>query len=119
MSRTPSASASIPRARCSAFPKLHTGSPVRAHAANFKDKKAYRLSEAASVKYKQVVLLGVRRTRRERDQLRDFDCGDLDLAAELPLVSRLHRDCGRTYGGSRRNNNIDLPWRYHKQSAIP
>ena len=42
-------------------------------ATHFKDKKAYRLSEAESVKYKQVVLLGVRRTRRERDQLRDFD----------------------------------------------
>jgi len=40
---------------------------------HFRDKKAYRLSAPDSEKYKQVVLFGVRRTRRERDQLRDAD----------------------------------------------
>jgi SAM-dependent methyltransferase len=42
-------------------------------ASHFRDKKAYRLSAADSEKYKQVVLFGIRRTRRERDRLRDAD----------------------------------------------
>jgi hypothetical protein len=42
-------------------------------AVHFKDKKAYRLSHPECVKYKQVVLFGVRRTRREREQVRDRD----------------------------------------------
>lgn len=42
-------------------------------AVQFKDKKAYRLSHPESVKYKQVVLFGVRRTRREREQMKDRD----------------------------------------------
>lgn len=42
-------------------------------AAQFRDKKVYRLSHPESVKYKQVVLFGIRRTRREREQLRDRD----------------------------------------------
>ena len=42
-------------------------------AVHFKEKRAYRLTAPDSVKYKQVVLFGVRRTRRERDRLQDFD----------------------------------------------
>lgn len=38
---------------------------------HFGNKKAYRLSAPDSEKYKQVVLFGIRRTRRERDRLRD------------------------------------------------
>lgn len=42
-------------------------------ASHFRDKKAYRLGAPDSEKYKQVVLFGIRRTRRERDRLRDAD----------------------------------------------
>ncbi len=51
--------------------RLHTCDKVLA--VQFKDKKAYRLSQPESAKYKQVVLFGARRTRRERDQLKDVD----------------------------------------------
>jgi SAM-dependent methyltransferase len=37
----------------------------------FKDTDIYRLSEPESIRYKQIVLLGTRRTRRERDRLSD------------------------------------------------
>jgi hypothetical protein len=37
------------------------------------DKKAYRLTAPDSQKYKQVVLFGIRLTRRERDRRRDVD----------------------------------------------
>src|SRR5690242_18257690 len=36
----------------------------------FRDARLYRLTETESARYKQVVLLGVRRTRQERDRLR-------------------------------------------------
>ena len=42
-------------------------------AVHFRDKAIYRLSEPESIRYKQVVVFGVRRTRRERDQLKDWD----------------------------------------------
>src|SRR4029077_2225651 len=40
---------------------------------HFREKAIYRLSEAESVRYNQIVLFGVRRTRREREQLKDWD----------------------------------------------
>ena len=40
---------------------------------HFKGKKAYRLGTPEAAKYKQVVLLGTRRTRRECNQLSDAD----------------------------------------------
>ena len=42
-------------------------------ATHFRDKKAYRLTAPDSEKYKQVVLFGIRLTRRERDHRRDVD----------------------------------------------
>jgi len=33
----------------------------------------YRLGEPESIRYKQVVVFGVRRTRRDREQLKDWD----------------------------------------------
>ncbi len=42
-------------------------------AVHFKDKAVYRLSEPEAVRYGQIVVFGVRRTRRERDQLKDWD----------------------------------------------
>lgn len=40
---------------------------------NFKDTSLYALTEPESVKYNQVVLFGIRRTRSERERLRDDD----------------------------------------------
>ncbi len=42
-------------------------------AVHFRDKAIYRLTEAEAVRYKQIALFGVRRTRREREQLKDSD----------------------------------------------
>ncbi len=42
-------------------------------AAQFRDACIYRLSEPLCVRYKQVVVLAVRRSRRERERLRDED----------------------------------------------
>jgi SAM-dependent methyltransferase len=39
----------------------------------FRDVRVYRLTEPESVRYKQVVAFGVRRTRHERERLRDND----------------------------------------------
>lgn len=43
---------------------------------HFKSVRIWKLSEPESVKYRQVLIAGVRRTRRERDQLRDRDIMD-------------------------------------------
>lgn len=50
---------------------------------DFRDARVYRLTETESARYKQVVLLGVRRTRQERDRLRDSDI----IQAQLWLSS--------------------------------
>jgi hypothetical protein len=42
-------------------------------AAHFKDKRIFRLTEPECVRYNQVVLFGVRRTRQERDRLKDAE----------------------------------------------
>ena len=42
-------------------------------AVHFRDKAIYRLGEPESIRYKQIVVFGVRRTRREREQLKDWD----------------------------------------------
>lgn len=49
-------------------------------ASQFRDKRLYRLSAPDCAKYHQIVLFGVRRTRRERERLRD---SDLTRAREL------------------------------------
>ncbi|HEV2416511.1 MAG TPA: DUF6094 domain-containing protein [Terriglobia bacterium] len=45
----------------------------------FKDTEVYRLSDPASVQYKQIVVLAVRRNRRERDRLQDREINLLRL----------------------------------------
>jgi SAM-dependent methyltransferase len=56
----------------------------RVLAFHFKNKRAYRLGAAEATKYKQVVLFGVRRTRRECDQLPDAELsGAQSLIAEM------------------------------------
>jgi hypothetical protein len=42
-------------------------------AVHFREKAIYRLSAPEAVRYNQIVLFGVRRTRREREQLKDWD----------------------------------------------
>jgi len=42
-------------------------------AVHFRDKAIYRLSEPEAIRYNQIVLFGVRRTRREREQLKDWE----------------------------------------------
>jgi SAM-dependent methyltransferase len=46
-------------------------SQILAH--QFHDVRVYRLTEPESVKYRQVVVMGVRRTRAERDRVQDFE----------------------------------------------
>jgi hypothetical protein len=50
---------------------------------DFRDARVYRLTETESARYKQVVVLGVRRTRQERDRLRDSEI----IQAQLWLSS--------------------------------
>lgn len=50
---------------------------------HFRDVRAYRLTEPECVRYQQVVVIGVRRTRQERDRLRDSEI----IGAQLWLGS--------------------------------
>lgn len=50
---------------------LHDCSQLLAH--QFRDVRVHRLTEPESVKYKQVVVMGVRRTRAERDRVPDTE----------------------------------------------
>jgi SAM-dependent methyltransferase len=49
----------------------------------FKDTEVYRLTDPASVQYKQIVVFAVRRSRRERERLQDRE------------INALRLDCGR------------------------
>ncbi|MGO9271079.1 MAG: DUF6094 domain-containing protein [Terriglobia bacterium] len=68
-------------------------------AGQFRDVRRYRLTEAESVRYKQVVLFGVRRgcrrTGRERERLQDSDISRARLQ-----YARMAKKCGRTAGSS-------------------
>lgn len=59
-------------------------------AIHFRDKALYRLSEPESVCYKQIVVFGVRRTRREREQLKDWDASR--AKAKLLGISRNYEE---------------------------
>lgn len=59
-------------------------------AVHFRDKALYRLSEPESVRYKQIVVFGVRRTRREREQLKDWDASR--AKAKLMGLSRDYQE---------------------------
>ena len=52
-------------------------------ARHFRDIRVYRLTEPESVRYQQIVLLGLRRTRQERDRLGDQEI----IEAQLRLGS--------------------------------
>lgn len=50
---------------------IHDCSQILAH--QFRDVRVHRLTEPESVRYEQVVVMGVRRTRAERDRLQDSE----------------------------------------------
>ena len=50
---------------------IHDCSQILAH--QFREVRVHRLTEPESVKYKQVVVMGMRRTRAERDRLQDSE----------------------------------------------
>ena len=62
---------------------------------DFRDARVYRLTETESARYKQVVFLGVRRTRQERDRLPDSEIiqaqlwlGSLEIKLEELQIGR-------------------------------
>ena len=55
------------------IPLDHIRDCARVLSSQFRDVHIYRLSEPESVKYKQVVVFGIRRTRQERDRLQDAE----------------------------------------------
>jgi len=54
-------------------PSVRVGECNAVLSSHFRDARAYRLTEPESVRYKQIVVFGVRRTRRERERLQDND----------------------------------------------
>lgn len=72
---------------------------------HFRDKAIFRLTQPESMKYRQAVLFGVRRTRQERDRLTDAAIRH----AHLKLV-----DLTRTYEGI-----PALPDQPDRQFAVP
>jgi tRNA1(Val) A37 N6-methylase TrmN6 len=87
-------------------------------ARNFREIRVYRLTEPESVRYKQVVVIGVRRTRQERDRLRDSEIIQaqqwLDsLALKLEKLPALPLEPDHTYvapsGGAVRMIHRGLP----------
>jgi len=74
-------------------------------AVHFKDKAVYRLSEPEAVRYGQIVVFGLRRTRRERDQLKDWD---------------VNRAKARLIGFARNPNDLPvLPDEADRQFTVP
>ena len=69
---------------------------------HFKSVRIWKLGEPESLKYRQVLIAGVRRTRRERDQLRDRDITDarrrfLSLRWEYGSLPVLDDSSGAAY----------------------
>jgi hypothetical protein len=58
--------------------------------AQFKDKAVYRLTEPEATLYKQVVVLGIRRTRQERERLNDRMVGEANR--KLQEMTRRYED---------------------------
>jgi hypothetical protein len=54
-------------------PAVHVRECGEILASQFKDTRIFRLTDPESVRYRQVVVLAKRRSRREREQLRDND----------------------------------------------
>jgi len=54
-------------------PGVRVGECSAVLSVHFRDVRIYRLTEPESVRYKQIVLFGLRRTRQERERLQDSD----------------------------------------------
>ena len=72
------------------IPSDHIKDCAQVLSSQFRDVRIYRLTEPESVKYKQVAVFGVRRTRQERDRLQDSDITRARLWYESAA-----RDAGR------------------------
>lgn len=57
------------------IPTQRVGTCTQVLAAHFRDISISRLTEQDSARYQQVVVFGIRRTRQERDRLKDVDVG--------------------------------------------
>lgn len=71
-------------------------------AVQFRDKALYRLSEPEAVRYQQVVVFGVRRSPRERSQLKDWEVAEAkrrlqDMARRPESLAVLPDEPDRTY----------------------
>jgi SAM-dependent methyltransferase len=79
---------------------IHDCSEILAH--QFRDVRVYRLTEPECVKYKQVVVMGVRRTRAERDRVQDAEVTRArmrfeSLSTDLERISLLPLDPDHLY----------------------
>ncbi len=71
-------------------------------ASHFKRARVFRLSDPESVRYRQVLIAGVRRTRREREQLRDREISECryrftTLGREYESLPELADSCDDPY----------------------
>ena len=71
-------------------------------ASHFKRARVFRLSDPESVRYRQVLIAGVRRTRREREQLRDREISEgryrfTTLGREYESLPELADSCDDPY----------------------
>lgn len=69
---------------------------------HFRDIRVYRLTEPESARYKQIVVFGIRRTRQERDRLRDHEIIQAQLwlgslEAKLEELAPLQPEPDSTY----------------------
>ena len=81
----------------------------------FRDVQIYRLTEPESIKYKQVAVFGIRRTRQERDRVQDSDITRArmlydSLARNPGKLSPLLSNSDRKYArASQRTSAFGLP----------
>lgn len=71
-------------------------------AAHFKQIRTFRLSDAESVRYRQILIAAVRRTRRERDRARDREVSEArsrftGLGRVYEQLSELQDNCDEPY----------------------
>jgi 16S rRNA G966 N2-methylase RsmD len=85
------------------IPSDHIRDCAQVLSSQFREVHVYRLSEPESMKYKQVVVFGIRRTRQERDRLQDCDITRARLwyesaARNADKLPPLPADADRQYG---------------------
>jgi SAM-dependent methyltransferase len=83
-------------------PGTRLGECGAALSVHFGDVQAYRLTEPESVRYKQVVLFGVRRTRKQRERLQDNDITRAriwyaSISHDMEKIPPLSGSADRTY----------------------